>query len=95
MPESKSRAAADDKRKLKRHEQVQSVQREKALKGAPNERRWVPPLFIACALLGVVWIIVFSVAGGSIAFLNSLGNWNMLIGMGLIALSFLLMTLWK
>ncbi|MDR1513588.1 MAG: cell division protein CrgA [Propionibacteriaceae bacterium] len=95
MPESKTRAAAAEKKKLKRHEQVQSIQREKDMKGLPNERRWVPPLFIAVALLGVAWIIVYSVAGSDIAFLGSLGNWNMVIGMGLIALSFLLMTLWK
>ncbi|MDR1807595.1 MAG: cell division protein CrgA [Propionibacteriaceae bacterium] len=95
MPESKTRAAADEKRKLKRHEQVESIHRDKAMKGVPNERRWVPPLFITCALLGVAWIITYSVAGASIPFMVTLGTWNMLIGMGLIALAFLLMTLWK
>ncbi|MDR0989769.1 MAG: cell division protein CrgA [Propionibacteriaceae bacterium] len=95
MPESKIRAAAAEKRKLKRHEQVQAIHQEKAMKGAPNERRWVPPLFIACALIGVAWIIAWSVAGPSLPFLAALGNWNMLIGMVLIALSFLIMTLWK
>jgi len=95
MPESKSRPAADEKRKLKRHEQVQSIQREKSMKGLPNERRWVPPVFISCALVGVAWIIAWSVAGSAIPFMVAIGNWNMLIGMGLIALAFLLMTLWK
>jgi len=95
MPESKTRAAAAEKRKLKRHEQVASIHREKAMKGAPNERRWVPPLFIASFLLGVAWIITYSVAASAIPFMITLGTWNMLIGMGLIALGFLLMTLWK
>jgi len=95
MPESKTRAAADEKRKLKRLEEVRSIQQDKAMKGLPNERRWVPPLFIGCALLGVAWIIAWSVAGTSIPFMTAMGNWNMLIGMGLIALAFLLMTLWK
>jgi uncharacterized membrane protein YkgB len=95
MPESKARAAAVEKKKQKRHEQVAAVHREKEMKGLPNERRWVPPLFITVALLGVVWIIAYSVANNSLPFLAELGNWNMVIGMGLIAVSFLLMTLWK
>jgi hypothetical protein len=95
MPESRTRAAADEKRKQKRHEAVAKVQHEKAMKGLPNERRWVAPLFITVALIGVAWIIVWSVFGSAIPFLAGLGNWNMLIGMGLIALAFLLMTLWK
>jgi uncharacterized membrane protein YkgB len=95
VPESRSRPAADDKRKLKRHENVERIHREKQQQGVPNERRWVPPLFITAALLGIIWIVVWNVAGGSIGFIVALGGWNMVIGMGLIALSLLLMTLWK
>ncbi|MDR1077666.1 MAG: cell division protein CrgA [Propionibacteriaceae bacterium] len=95
MPESKSRPAAEAKRKVKRHEAVEHVRQEKSQKGLPNERRWVPPLFISVALLGVIWIVLWNVAAQHIPFMISLGAWNMLIGMGLIALSFILMTLWK
>jgi hypothetical protein len=95
VPESKIRPGAAEKRKLRRLEQVTDVQREKQRKGLPGERSWVPPLFIACLLIGVAWLVVANVAGESIPFMYSLGNWNTLIGMVLIAGSFVLMTLWK
>ena len=93
MPESRIRPEAAQKKKQRRLESVAEVQREKERKGLPGERRWVPPLFIACLLLGVAWIVVVNIA--AVPFMASLGNWNFVIGMVLIAMSFILMTLWK
>lgn len=62
---------------------------------AAGSRRWVPPTFIAVGLLGVAWLIVYYVAGTSIPVMNTLGNWNILIGMGGMAASFIIATLWK
>lgn len=95
MPESRIRPEAAQKKKLRRLEQVAEVQREKERKGRPGERKWVPPLFITCLLLGVAWIVVANVAAANIPFMVTLGTWNILIGMILIAASFVLMTLWK
>ncbi|MDR1449991.1 MAG: cell division protein CrgA [Propionibacteriaceae bacterium] len=95
MPESRTRPAADEKRKLKRHENVERIHLDKQQQGLPNERRWVAPLFVAVALIGVIWIVVWNVAGASIPFIAALGGWNMAIGMGLIAVALFLMTLWK
>jgi len=95
VPESRIRPQAAQKKKLRRLEQVAEVQREKERKGRPGERRWVPPLFIASLLIGVAWIVVANVASGSIGFMAQLGQWNILIGMVLIALAFVFMTLWK
>jgi uncharacterized membrane protein (DUF485 family) len=95
VPESKIRPEAAQKKKLRRLEQVVEVQRDKDLKGRPGERRWVPPVFISVLLLGVAWIVVANVAASSIGFMLALGNWNILIGMGLIATAFVLMTAWK
>ncbi|MCL2470959.1 MAG: cell division protein CrgA [Propionibacteriaceae bacterium] len=95
MPESRIRPEAAEKRRLRRLEQVADVQRDKDRKGRPGERRWVAPLFITTILLGVAWIVVANVAGGSLGFMAAMGNWNILIGMGLIAVSFILMTMWK
>jgi hypothetical protein len=95
VPESKVRPEAAAKKKLRRLEQVAEVRAEKDRKGMPGERRWVPPVFITTLLLGVAWIVVANVAGSKIAFMMALGAGNTLIGMGLIALSFVLMTLWK
>lgn len=95
MPESRVRPEAAQKKKQRRLQNVAEVQREKERKGVPGQRRWVPPVFIAVLLLGVAWIVVANVAAASIPFMAALGNWNILVGMVLIASSFVLMTLWK
>lgn len=90
MPESRGRKSAADKQKLK----SQQASKPKKVK-APSSRRWVPPTFITVGLLGVVWLIVFYVAGPSVPLMRDLGNWNILIGMGGMAAAFGLATLWK
>jgi len=95
VPESRIRPEAAEKKKLRRLEQVNEIQRDKDRKGMPGERRWVPPVFVTVLLLGVAWIVVANIAAGSIGFMATLGQWNILIGMGLIAVSFILMTQWK
>ncbi|MDR0959628.1 MAG: cell division protein CrgA [Propionibacteriaceae bacterium] len=95
MPESKVRPEAAAKKKLRREEELQKTRYEKSLKGAPGERPWAVPLFVTVFLLGVAWIVVASVAGSHIGFIAALGNWNILIGMILIAGGFCLTMLWK
>ncbi|MGD7705384.1 cell division protein CrgA [Microlunatus sp. Y2014] len=60
----------------------------------PANRRWVPPTFIAVGLLGVMWLIVYYIAP-TLPVMGDLGNWNILIGMGLMGLAFAIATLWK
>jgi len=55
---------------------------------------WVAPLMLACWLLGLAWLVVFYVAGQDIPVMDGLGNWNLLIGMGLIAVGFVVSTQW-
>lgn len=94
MPESKIRKAAADKKKIRREVDVAERRSERKLK-APVSRRWVPPTFITVGLVGVVWLITYYVAGTTVPFMKDLGNWNILIGMGLMAAAFTLATLWK
>ena len=58
-------------------------------------RRPVPPTFITVGLLGVAWLITYYIAGQNVPFMNDLGNWNILIGMGAMAAAFGIATLWK
>jgi len=95
VPESRIRPEAAAKKKLRRLEQVAEVQREKERKGRPGERRWVPPVFITLLLLGVAWIVVANVAQNQIPFMMALQQWNVIIGIVLIAASFVMMTQWK
>jgi len=55
----------------------------------------VPPTFITVGLLGVLWLVVYYVAGRDVPYMRDLGNWNILIGMGGMAAAFGIATLWK
>lgn len=96
MPESKTRKAADEKRKLKRAQNlVEDRQVKQRRTIMPGQRAWVPPLFITVGLVGVAWLVVYYIAGSKVPVMNAWGNWNILIAMGLIAAAFSLATLWK
>lgn len=95
MPESKAREVAASKRKAKDKADLAKKQATKRRLRAPVDRSWVPWVFIPVGLLGVAWLVVFYIAGSQIGFLAALGNWNILIGMGLMAAAFAIATLWK
>ena len=88
MPESRTRKSAAEKQKLKSQPKPQKIK-------PPASRRWVPPTFIAVGLLGVAWLITYYIAGTQIPFMDALGNWNILIGMGGMAAAFVIATLWR
>ena len=90
MPESRIRKSAEEKQKLK----AQQASKPQKIK-APASRRWVPPTFITVGLLGVAWLITYYVAGTYIPFMDALGNWHILIGMGGMAAAFAIATLWR
>lgn len=101
MPESKSRKAADEKKRQARKDERARQRAEKTRhSAAPGSRTWVVPTFIAVGLLGVVWLVVYYVvnsAGIYVPILSdaNVGGWNIIIGMGLMAAAFGLSTLWK
>jgi hypothetical protein len=62
--------------------------------------RWVAPLMVTLFLLGLAWIVVFYItsAGSStsaVPVIKQLGNWNILVGFGLIGGGFALSTRWR
>jgi hypothetical protein len=96
VPESKTRKAADEKRKQKKAENLvvnREVKQRRTI--MPGQRAWVPPLFITVGLVGVAWLVVYYIAGSKVPYMQNLGNWNILIAMGMIAAAFSLATLWK
>ena len=96
MPESKTRKVAEEKKKFKRAQNlVEDRQVKQRRTIMPGQRAWVPPLFITVGLVGVAWLVVYYIAGSKVPVMNSWGNWNILIAMGLIAAAFSLATLWK
>lgn len=61
---------------------------------AIKQRRWVAPVMLVCFLVGLLWIVTFYLAGDQIPGMSSLNNWNILVGMGLIAIGFVVSTQW-
>ncbi|OPF82027.1 hypothetical protein VT50_0207880 [Streptomyces antioxidans] len=57
-------------------------------------RRWVAPLMLAMFLIGLAWIVIFYVTTGDMP-VESLGNWNIVVGFGFIAAGFVVSTQWK
>jgi hypothetical protein len=97
VPESKVRKAAVEKKKLNERAEASAAEKHAPV-AAPGSRAWVVPTFITVGLLGVLWLVVFYIASAvsiDIPGMSALGSWNVLIGMGLMAASFALATLWK
>lgn len=98
MPESKGRKQAEAKKKSARKARAAEAHRENQRAALADSRAWVVPTFITAGLLGILWLVVWYISaatGVMIPFMTDLGNWNMLIGMGLIGVAFGLSTLWK
>ena len=50
---------------------------------------------VAFFLLGLAWLVVFYLAGTTVPGMSGLGSWNLLIGIGLIAVGFVVSTQWR
>ncbi len=59
------------------------------------DRTWVPWVFVPLLIIGVLWLVVYYIAGNQIPFMAALGDWNILVGMGCMAAAFAVATLWK
>jgi hypothetical protein len=56
--------------------------------------RWVAPLMLALFVIGLAWIVVYYVTQTDLP-VESLGDWNLVVGFGFIALGFVVSTQWK
>ncbi len=95
MPESKTRKKADNKKVAKRKQKAADAGEQKRQAVKIASRAWVPWVFVPLALLGVIWLVVYYIAGSRIPFMYELSNWNFLIGLGCIAGSCVVAPLWK
>ena len=89
MPKSKVR-------KKDQYTPKATITKKKAAKGAKyGSGRWVAPTMVALFLLGLAWIVVFYITQGDIPLMSSLGNWNIVVGFGLIGAGFVVSTRWR
>lgn len=82
MPESRSR-------KKKKSAGTPPVAKPK------GSGRWVVPTMCALLLIGLAWIVVFYLTQGDLPGMRELGDWNLLVGMGLIMLGLLTAMKWE
>ncbi len=66
--------------------------RARAVRPSP---RWYAPLMVALMLLGLLWIVVFYVAGERIPFMADLGVANFAIGFGLMVAGLVMSMRWR
>jgi hypothetical protein len=64
----------------------------KALQPSP---RWYAPVMVALMLLGLLWIVVYYIAGDRIAFMGSLSAWNFAIGFGAMVAGLIMSMRWR
>ncbi|ARQ69725.1 cell division protein CrgA [Streptomyces marincola] len=57
-------------------------------------RRWVAPLMLAMFAIGLAWIVLYYVTQADLP-VESLGDWNIVVGFGFIAVGFVVSTQWK
>ncbi len=111
LPESKTRKAAEDKRKRSASRPAKDstgvgYRAGSSTRTAPtgtdrararfvddagsDRRRWLAPVTIALAVLGIAWGVIWVVASHLLAFMRPLGNWNLAIGAGALVLAVVL-----
>ncbi|PLS31141.1 septation inhibitor protein [Bifidobacterium margollesii] len=92
-----SRAAADDAtmtpqmKKMFARQQENTKRVEESIKGTKSNPGWFVPLFCALLIIGLVWVVVFYLT--SKWPIPNIGQWNLLIGFGIMLVGFL-MTMW-
>ncbi|SOD63730.1 Uncharacterised protein family (UPF0233) [Streptomyces zhaozhouensis] len=57
-------------------------------------RSWVAPLMLALFGIGLAWIVVYYMTKADLP-IGALGDWNIVVGFGFIALGFVVSTQWK
>ena len=56
---------------------------------------WLAPTMIVLFVVGLLWIVVYYIAGDQIHIMNEIGWLNIIIGFGLIGAGFALSTRWR
>jgi hypothetical protein len=65
------------------------------VRAAQPSPRWYAPLMVALMVLGLLWIVVYYVAGDKIPFMVSLSAWNFAIGFGGMVAGLVMSMRWR
>jgi hypothetical protein len=76
-------------------ESVLEARAGRAARAAKPSPRWYAPLMVTLMVLGLLWIVVFYVAGDRIGFMQTLGSWNFAIGFGVMIVGLVMSMRWR
>ena len=69
-----------------------AASRAKAKSPSPT---WFAILMIALMVIGLIYIVLYYIAGNDIPLMSSLGSWNFLIGFGLMVAGLVMSMRWR
>lgn len=55
---------------------------------------WLVPAMLACLVIGLIWIALFYITGGSLP-ISAIADWNLVVGFGFIIAGVVLSTRWR
>jgi hypothetical protein len=64
-------------------------------RAAEPSPRWYAVVMVSLMLIGLLWIVVYYVAGSKIGFMVSLGAWNFAIGFGAMVAGLVMSMRWR
>ncbi len=67
----------------------------KSSKATEPNPTWWAPVFITLLVVGLLWIVVYYIAGAELPVMKTLGWWNIIVGFGLIGVGFGMSTRWR
>jgi hypothetical protein len=72
--------------------QARSAEQARIAQPSP---RWYVALMVGLLLVGLLWIVVYYIAGDEIPFMVSLSAWNFAIGFGLMVAGLVMSMRWR
>ena len=76
-------------------ESVLEARSARAARAARPSPRWWAPLMVTLMVLGLLWIVVFYVAGDRIPFMESLKMGNFAVGFGAMIIGLVMSMRWR
>jgi hypothetical protein len=56
---------------------------------------WWAPVMVGFFILGLLWIVVYYIAGADLPIMSALNWWNIVVGFGFIGVGFAMSTRWS
>lgn len=81
-------------RRLLDREKEESRRVEKTIEDTKTNPKWFVPLMCGLMILGLLWIVVYYATAAAWP-IPSIGNWNLLIGFGIILVGFVMSMWWN